>query len=174
MVRWLLDWLLYLEGQRPYMYNLPYAYAYALTWDASLWFWCISSYNYHLHTSLHSHTRHQMVQRLTIQVHMQHVGWHHVLSECIILRLCFQFPIGFLFRYSPLITRVDPCRIRKYNVAYLLTHSLHFVALPLILVWLTRDHSPTRFGAAHVRLTQLAGMLDTISRRIFKSPDTSL
>jgi len=40
-------------------------------WDASPWSWCISWYSHHLYTSLHSHTRHQTVLRLTIQVHMQ-------------------------------------------------------------------------------------------------------
>jgi hypothetical protein len=42
-----------------------------MLWDASPWSWCISWYSHHLHTSLHSHTRHQTVLRLTIQVHMQ-------------------------------------------------------------------------------------------------------
>jgi hypothetical protein len=30
------------RAKGPYMYNLPYAYAYALTWDASPWSWWIS------------------------------------------------------------------------------------------------------------------------------------
>jgi hypothetical protein len=73
---WFGDFLIGLIGpisraKGPYMYNLPYAYAYALTWDTSPWSWCISSYSHHLDTSLHSHTRHQTVLRLTIQVHMQ-------------------------------------------------------------------------------------------------------
>jgi len=57
-----------------YVYNLPYIYGYTLTRNASPWSWCISSYSHHLQISLDSHTRHQMVLRLTIQVHMHHLS----------------------------------------------------------------------------------------------------
>jgi hypothetical protein len=56
-----------------------------LTWDASPWSWSISSYSHHLHTSLHSHTRHQTMLRLTIQVYMQHNGWWTSDILCVIV-----------------------------------------------------------------------------------------
>jgi len=55
------------------MYNLPYAYAYALSDMRRITLVLMHILiQHHLHTSLHSHTRHQTMLRLTIQVHMQH------------------------------------------------------------------------------------------------------
>jgi len=64
-----LTWLILSRGPKARICTISHM----RTRDASPWSWCISSYSHHLHTSLHSHTRHLTVLRLTIHVHMQHL-----------------------------------------------------------------------------------------------------
>jgi hypothetical protein len=112
-----LSWLIVSmsRAKGPYIYNLPYAYAYALTWDASPWSWCISSYSHHLHT------RHQTVLRLTIQVHMQHWGsWQLWVRGC---EACWCFHIF----YAP--SFITDC---KLNGLVTVSQYTHHVGSPLV------------------------------------------